>query len=42
MRVNPAAIALVAFTTVVGLLLGSWAVGLAVGLGICLVAEIVP
>lgn len=37
---NPNALALVAFTTVVGALLGSWLVGLAVGLGLTLLAAL--
>lgn len=36
---NPVALVLVAFCAVIGLLLGSWVIGLAVGLGIVLVGS---
>lgn len=36
---NPVALVFVGFCTVIGYLLGSWAVGLAVGLGVVLLAE---
>jgi hypothetical protein len=38
--VNPNAVALVAFCTCVGALLGSWLIGLTIGLGICLAITI--
>lgn len=36
--INPNAVVIVAFCVVVGVLLGSWLVGLAVGLGVVLCA----
>lgn len=38
-RINPSAIVFIAFTTVVGFLLGSTAGGAAVGLGVVVLAD---
>jgi hypothetical protein len=40
MNINPNALAFVAFLTCIGALLGSWLIGLAIGLGIVLLASI--
>lgn len=42
MAVNPNAVFFVAFTTIVGALLGSLLIGAAVGLGCVLVASVIP
>jgi hypothetical protein len=39
--INPNAVILIALATVIGILLGSWLIGLAVGLGIVLIASVV-
>jgi hypothetical protein len=41
-RLNPNAVLLIAFCTVIGALLGAWLIGLAVGLGIVLLASVLP
>lgn len=41
MSINPAALVLVAFTTVVGFILGAPLIGLAVGLGLVLLATFI-